>query len=69
VLVLIVFLGVYPKPVIDTIDPAVKRTLCDTGRTDIRPSVPARGPGADTGNPFVSCADVVGTSTASGGGK
>jgi NADH-quinone oxidoreductase subunit M len=68
-LVLVVLLGVYPKPVIDTIDPAVKRTLCDTGRTDTRPSVPARGPGADTGKPFVSCAGISPTSTASGGGK
>ncbi len=34
VLALIVVLGVYPKPVIDSIDPAVKSTLCFNGRTD-----------------------------------
>jgi NADH-quinone oxidoreductase subunit M len=60
VLVLIVFLGVYPKPVIDTINPSVKQTLCESGnRTDPRPSVAASGRGADIGAPFHSCAGVV----------
>jgi NADH-quinone oxidoreductase subunit M len=31
---LIVFLGVYPKPVIDVINPAVKATLTDVHKTD-----------------------------------
>jgi NADH-quinone oxidoreductase subunit M len=56
VLVLVVFLGVYPKPVIDTINPAVQRTLCESGNsTDPRPSIAASGPGADVGVPFHSC--------------
>ena len=31
---LIIFLGVYPKPVLDIINPAVTQTLHDVGQTD-----------------------------------
>jgi NADH-quinone oxidoreductase subunit M len=37
---LIIFLGVYPKPVLDVINPAVQYTLHDVGKTD---PVPASG--------------------------
>ncbi len=40
VLVLIVALGFYPKPLLDVIDPAVRSTLHQTGITDLQPSVP-----------------------------
>jgi NADH-quinone oxidoreductase subunit M len=40
-LALILFLGVYPKPVIDIINPAVKATLHDVGKSD--PVVPGTG--------------------------
>jgi NADH-quinone oxidoreductase subunit M len=36
---LILVLGVYPKPVIDVIEPAVQATLLDTGSTDPAPTV------------------------------
>jgi NADH-quinone oxidoreductase subunit M len=36
-LALIVFLGVYPKPVTDVINPAIKATMHDIGKTDPRP--------------------------------
>jgi NADH-quinone oxidoreductase subunit M len=36
-LALIVFLGVYPKPVLDVINPAVKATLTDVHKTDPQP--------------------------------
>ena len=36
-IVLIVALGVYPKPVIDIINPAVKFTMHDVGKTDPQP--------------------------------
>jgi NADH-quinone oxidoreductase subunit M len=36
-LALIVFLGVYPKPVLDVINPAVKATLSDVHKTDPTP--------------------------------
>ncbi len=45
-LALILFLGVYPKPVLDVINPAVTRTMQDAGQTDPAPTVPA---GADNG--------------------
>jgi NADH-quinone oxidoreductase subunit M len=35
---LIIFLGFYPKPVLDVINPAVKATLSDIGKTDPQPS-------------------------------
>jgi NADH-quinone oxidoreductase subunit M len=38
---LIVALGVYPKPVLDVLDPAVQRTMTQTGVTDPAPRVPA----------------------------
>jgi len=37
---LILFLGVYPKPVLDMINPAVTRTMQDAGQTDPAPTVP-----------------------------
>jgi NADH-quinone oxidoreductase subunit M len=40
-LALILFLGVYPKPVLDMINPAVARTMQDAGYTDPAPDVPA----------------------------
>jgi NADH-quinone oxidoreductase subunit M len=39
-LALILFLGVYPKPVLDMINPAVARTMQDAGQTDPAPDVP-----------------------------
>jgi NADH-quinone oxidoreductase subunit M len=36
---LILFLGFYPKPVIDVINPAVQFTLHDVGKTDPKPTV------------------------------
>ncbi|HEU4348345.1 MAG TPA: NADH-quinone oxidoreductase subunit M [Actinoplanes sp.] len=45
-LVLILFLGAYPKPVLDVINPAVTRTMQDAGQTDPAPTVPA---GAESG--------------------
>jgi NADH-quinone oxidoreductase subunit M len=35
---LIIFLGFYPKPVLDVINPAVKATLSDVGKTDPAPT-------------------------------
>jgi NADH-quinone oxidoreductase subunit M len=37
----LVVLGFFPKPVLDTLDPAVERTLQIVGITDTVPSVPA----------------------------
>jgi NADH-quinone oxidoreductase subunit M len=37
-LVLIVFLGVYPKPILSVINPAVKATMQDVGKTDPAPT-------------------------------
>ena len=37
---LILFLGVYPKPVLDVINPAVARTMQDAGQTDPTPNHP-----------------------------
>ncbi|MGI8760725.1 MAG: NADH-quinone oxidoreductase subunit M [Jatrophihabitantaceae bacterium] len=43
-LLLIVFLGIYPKPVLDVINPAVRATLHDVHQTDPAPKlVPAAG--------------------------
>jgi NADH-quinone oxidoreductase subunit M len=36
---LIIFLGIYPKPVLDVINPAVKATLSDVHKTDPAPKV------------------------------
>jgi NADH-quinone oxidoreductase subunit M len=41
-LALILFLGVYPKPVLDMINPAVTRTMQDAGQTDPPAEYPAR---------------------------
>jgi NADH-quinone oxidoreductase subunit M len=41
VLVLIIALGIYPKPVLDVITPSVTQTVNHTGHTDPTPSVPA----------------------------
>ncbi|MEV8568623.1 NADH-quinone oxidoreductase subunit M [Streptomyces sp. NPDC051322] len=38
---LLVFLGVYPKPVTEIVNPAVKHTMSDVQKKDPRPSVPA----------------------------
>jgi NADH-quinone oxidoreductase subunit M len=40
---LVVVLGFYPKPVLDVINPAVSRTLQHVGQTDPAPTVPAAG--------------------------
>jgi NADH-quinone oxidoreductase subunit M len=37
-LVLIIFLGVYPKPILAVINPAVKATMSDVGQTDPAPT-------------------------------
>ena len=42
-LALIVALGVYPKPVLDIITPAVEATMTDLGVTDPEPSVAEEG--------------------------
>ncbi|KES08017.1 NADH:ubiquinone oxidoreductase subunit M [Streptomyces toyocaensis] len=39
--VLLVFLGVYPKPVTDVVNPAVKQTMSDVEKKDPRPEVEA----------------------------
>jgi NADH-quinone oxidoreductase subunit M len=38
---LLLFLGVYPKPVTDIVNPAVKQTLSDVHKTDPKPAVEA----------------------------
>jgi NADH-quinone oxidoreductase subunit M len=40
-IVLLIFLGVYPKPVTDIVNPAVKSTLSDVHKKDPKPSVEA----------------------------
>jgi NADH-quinone oxidoreductase subunit M len=42
VLAVIIALGIYPKPVLDVITPAVTATVQQTGHTDPKPSVPAK---------------------------
>ncbi|WP_431970125.1 NADH-quinone oxidoreductase subunit M [Nocardia sp. bgisy134] len=42
----LLFLGLYPKPVLDFIDPAVSQTLTTIGRHDPAPTVPAPEAGA-----------------------
>ncbi|MFI9603091.1 MULTISPECIES: NADH-quinone oxidoreductase subunit M [Streptomyces] len=39
--VLLIFLGVYPKPVTDIVNPAVKQTMSDVHKTDPKPAVEA----------------------------
>ncbi|MGI8667727.1 MAG: NADH-quinone oxidoreductase subunit M [Jatrophihabitans sp.] len=48
-IVLIVALGVYPKPIIDIINPAVKFTMHDVGKTDPQPQNVAQ-PGSNGGH-------------------
>ena len=38
---LLIFLGVYPKPVTDIVNPAVKQTLSDVHKKDPQPEVEA----------------------------
>jgi NADH-quinone oxidoreductase subunit M len=40
---LIIFLGIYPKPVLDVINPAVKATLTDVHKTDPTPQYGVAG--------------------------
>ncbi|MBV2355044.1 NADH-quinone oxidoreductase subunit M [Streptomyces sp. J2-1] len=40
-IVLLILLGVYPKPVTDIVNPAVKQTMSDVHRTDPKPAVEA----------------------------
>ncbi|MET8951268.1 NADH-quinone oxidoreductase subunit M [Streptomyces sp. NPDC004393] len=40
-IVLLIFLGVYPKPVADIVNPAVKQTMSDVHQTDPKPAVEA----------------------------
>ena len=39
-LALMIFLGIYPKPLTDVINPAVEATMVDAGFTDPAPTVP-----------------------------
>jgi NADH-quinone oxidoreductase subunit M len=39
--VLLIFLGVYPKPVTDIVNPAVKQTMSDLEKKDPQPEVEA----------------------------
>ncbi len=48
VLVLVVALGVYPKPLLDVITPAVNATMHDIGKSDPAPSAREGGPAATT---------------------
>jgi NADH-quinone oxidoreductase subunit M len=45
----LIFFGVYPKPVLDFIDPAVNQTLTTVGSVDPAPPVPARPEAANPG--------------------
>ncbi|MGW0002978.1 NADH-quinone oxidoreductase subunit M [Nocardia grenadensis] len=45
----LIFFGVYPKPVLDFIDPAVTQTLTTVGSVDPAPPVPARPEAANPG--------------------
>ena len=46
-LALVIFLGIYPKPVLNVITPAVQRTMSDVHQTDPAPTtgVTAEGTG------------------------
>jgi NADH-quinone oxidoreductase subunit M len=46
--VLLIFAGVYPKPVLDIINPAVQVTMAQVHTTDPKPAHPA--PGTTTAN-------------------
>ncbi len=45
---LLIGLGVYPKPVLDVIEPAIQRTMQDAGRQDPQPTVPVSAEAADS---------------------
>lgn len=45
----LIFFGVYPKPVLEFIDPAVTQTLTIIGSVDPPPSVPAQPEAANPG--------------------
>ena len=45
---LLLVLGVYPKPVLDIINPAVENTMTTIGQHDPAPSVPAGTPAPRT---------------------
>ncbi|MFE3618074.1 NADH-quinone oxidoreductase subunit M, partial [Streptomyces anulatus] len=47
-LVALLVLGFYPKPVLDLVDPAVGHTLSTIGKHDPAPTVPAPEAGAAT---------------------
>jgi NADH-quinone oxidoreductase subunit M len=38
---LLIFLGVYPKPITDIVNPAVQQTMSDVQKTDPQPEVEA----------------------------
>ena len=40
-IVLLIFLGVYPKPLTDIVNPAVKQTMSDVHKKDPKPEVEA----------------------------
>ena len=61
ILALIVVLGVYPKPVIDVINPAVKATLCANGRTDPAPTHAQQSASSPVSARFDTCATSGGT--------
>ncbi len=69
VLVLIVVLGVFPKPVIDVINPAVKTTLCANGRTDPKPTHPEQSQSSPVTDPFHNCAATDTQAVVNGGTK
>jgi NADH-quinone oxidoreductase subunit M len=68
VLVLIIVLGVYPKPVIDVINPAVKATLCLNGRTDPAPTHPQQSASSPVSARFDSCPTTTSTDSVGTGG-
>jgi NADH-quinone oxidoreductase subunit M len=47
----IIALGLYPKPVLDTLNPAVSRTMWQTQMTDPAPTVAGVSPAGEGTNP------------------
>jgi NADH-quinone oxidoreductase subunit M len=43
-ILLIIFFGLYPKPLTDVVNPAVEATLVDVGATDPAPAAPEARP-------------------------
>jgi NADH-quinone oxidoreductase subunit M len=41
---LLLVLGIYPKPVLDIVNPAVENTMNTIGQHDPKPTVPVRSP-------------------------